>query len=133
MKFSCLRTFILLAAFIFNINAFARDHLIYSVAEEIPMGYDNESPKRNYYVNIGANQGIRKGTTLNVYRTISKLNPYDNQKRINYKVEIGKLEILHTEDESSIGMIKVKNDNLKTPLFEINNFMIGDHVSVNVN
>jgi hypothetical protein len=102
------------------------------VAEDIPMGYENEITKRNFYVNMGANQGIQNGTTLNVYRIISKLNPYDNQKRINYKVEIGQLEVLHSEDESSIGMIKKMNDDLKTPLFEINSFMIGDHVSVNV-
>jgi hypothetical protein len=102
------------------------------VAEDIPMGFENETTKRNFYVNIGSNQGIQNGTTLNVYRIISKLNPYDNQKRINYKVEIGQLEVLHSEDESSIGMIKKMNSDLKTPLFEINSFMIGDHVSVNV-
>lgn len=133
MKFSCVKTLLILLLLSLSLTSYARDHLIYSVAEEIPMGFDNEVTKRNFYVNIGQNQGIKKGTTLNVYRIISKMNPYDNKKRINYKVEIGQLKVLHTEDESAITILEKKNDDLQTPLFEINSFMIGDHVSVNVN
>lgn len=133
MKFSCVSTTFFLILSLLTTHLYARDHLIYSVAEEIPMGFKDETTKRNYYINMGANQGLKSGTTLNVYRSISKLNPYDNQKRVNYKVEIGKLQVIHADDESAITIIKILNDGLKTPLFEINNFMIGDHVAVSTN
>ena len=72
-------------------------------------------------------------TVLDVYRTISKSNPYDDKKRVNYKVKIGELEVLHAEDEAAIAIVKTQDQTKKVPLFEIKYFMIGDHVSVKVN
>lgn len=130
MRVSC-KTIIFIILTVFTVQfAQARDHLIFSVSEDLPMGNENEILRRNYYVNIGSNQGVTKGTTLNVYRIVSKLNPYDNKRRINYKVIIGKLEVIHSEDESAIGTIKELNNKINDPLFEINNLMIGDHVAV---
>lgn len=132
MKFSCKKLFLILTMLLLSLSGFTRDHLIFSVAEDLPMGFDNEKLRRNYYVNIGSNQGVTKGTTLDVFRVISKANPYDNKKRVNYRIPIGKLEIIHSEDESAVAYIQELNMNIKDPLFEINNFMIGDHVSVSV-
>lgn len=116
-----------------TISSHARDHVIFSVAEDLPMGFEGEVLKKNYYVDIGASQGVEKGTVLDVFRIVSKSNPYDNKKRVNYKVKIGELEVLHTENGASITQLKQKNDTIKDPLFEINSFMIGDHVKVSVN
>lgn len=132
MKFSCKKPFITLVMLLFIFTAQARDHLIYSVAEDLPMGEENEVLRRNYYINIGTNQGVTPGTILSVYRIISKMNPYDNKKRINYKIPIGQLEVVHSEDEASVATIKKLHMSVKDPIFEINNFMIGDHVSVYV-
>jgi hypothetical protein len=127
MKKTCI-TFLLL---LFSINLMARDHLIYSVSQEIPMGYENETIKKNFYLNIGANQGVNQGATLDVYRVISKSNPYENLKRVNYKVKIGELKVLHSDDEASIGILSNLKDDNETPLIHLKGFMIGDHVSVN--
>lgn len=112
--------------------SYAREHQIYSVAEEVPMGYPDEIQKKNYYMDIGEDQGVEKGTILSVFRTISKLNPYENQKRINHRVKIGELKVLHADKNASIGALNQINKGADMPLFEIENFMIGDHVSVSV-
>jgi hypothetical protein len=96
------------------------------------MGFDNEVTKKNYYMNIGSQQGVSEGTTLDVFRVISKSNPYDNLKRINYKVKIGEIKVLHSEDESAIGILEVLKNDTNTPLFDLKGFMIGDYVSVNI-
>jgi hypothetical protein len=132
MTFSCKKHLFSILLILFSINAQARDHLIFSVTEDLPMGNDNEVLRRNYYVNIGANQGVTKGATLNVYRIISKSNPYDNKKRINYKIPIGQLEVIHSEEDSAVTNVKKLNMQIRDPIFEINNFMIGDNVSVNI-
>lgn len=129
MKFTCK---LLIVSFLFTMPSFAREHLIYSIDEQIPMGYENEKPKKNFYVNIGSNQGVKTGTILDVFRVISKSNPYDNLKRINYKVKIGELEVLHSDDQAAIGSLKEIKLGNKDPLFEISSFMIGDYVSVSV-
>lgn len=132
MKFSCKKTLLLIVMFTFVFSTYARDHLIYSVVEDLPMGYENEVLRRNYYVNMGENQGVTPGTVLSVFRVISKSNPYDNKKRINYKIPIGELEVLHSEDNSAVATIKKLHLTAKDPIFEINNFMIGDHVTVHI-
>lgn len=133
MKLSCLKTFFILFTLIVSAQGFARDHLIFSVAEDIPMGWSDDVNRRNYYVDIGSEHGIKKGTTLMVYRTLSKRNPYDNKKRVNYKVPIGTLEVIHAEETSAIGSLKKLYKTVKDPLFDINAFMVGDSVEVKVN
>jgi hypothetical protein len=132
MILSCKKKLFLLVALVtLSISqVMARDHLIYSVAEDLPMGFDNEVLRKNYYINMGSQQGLQKGTTLNVFRVISKANPYNDKKRVNYSVKVGELEVLHTEDGSAITIMKSIANGSKDPLFDINAFMIGDKVSV---
>ena len=133
MRLSCLKTFMTLLLLALSMQTYARDHLIFSVAEDIPMGWKDDINRRNYYVNMGSEHGIKKGTTLTVFRTVSKRNPYDNKKRVNYRIPIGTLEVIHAEDTSAIGSLKKLYKTAKDPLFEINSFMIGDAVEVKVN
>lgn len=96
------------------------------------MGVDDQKIKKNFYVNIGSNQGVRQGTLLDVFRIISVLDPYDNRKRINYKVKIGELKVLHANDEAAITVAhKIPNDDM--PVLDLDSFIVGDHVSVTTN
>lgn len=109
----------------------ARSFVIFSMAQDLPMGFENEVVRKNYYVNIGSSQGVKKDSILDVFRIVSVQNPYDNKKRVNYKVKIGELKVLNTTDDAAIASVSTyeKED---TPIFELNQFMVGDHVSINV-
>ena len=109
----------------------ARSFVIFSMAQDLPMGFENEVVRKNYYVNIGSSQGVKKDSILDVFRIVSVQNPYDNKKRVNYKVKIGELKVLNATDDAAITMVSTyeKED---TPIFELNQFMVGDHVSINV-
>lgn len=109
----------------------ARNFMIYSVALELPMGTDNEVLKKNYYVNIGSKQGVKKGTLLDVFRVISVLDPYDDRKRVNYKVKIGELKVIHANDEAAITTVHKMLDK-DLPVLDLDQVIVGDHVAVNV-
>jgi hypothetical protein len=109
----------------------ARSYVIFSMAQDLPMGFDNEIVRKNYYINMGSGQGVKKDSIVDVFRIVSVQNPYDNKKRVNYKVKIGELKVLHSSDEAAIAMVN-GYEKEETPIFEINQFMIGDHVSINV-
>ena len=132
MKTINLRLTILLIMGIFTLNAFPREYIIYSVAQDIPMGYENEVINKNYYVNMGSKQGIDQGTVLDVYRVISRLDPYETKKRYNYRVKIGELKVLHSEDDSAITELSQIKPKAESIYFEVPSFMIGDHVEVKV-
>jgi hypothetical protein len=111
--------------------SFARSYVIFSLAQDLPMGFDNEVIRKNYYVNLGASQGLKKDSILDVFRIISIQNPYDNKKRVNYKVKIGELKVLHSSTDAAIATVN-SYEKEDVPIFELNQFMIGDHVAINV-
>ena len=97
------------------------------------MGEANEKVKKNYYINMGGDQGLRKGVLLDVYRTISRVDSYDVKQRYQYKIKIGEVKVIHVENQSSIGVLTSLRTDLETPLFEIPTVIIGDRVGVKVN
>lgn len=94
------------------------------------MGTDNQVIKKNFYVNLGKAQGVKKGTVLDVFRVVSILNPYDNRRRVNHKVKIGELKVLHVGDEGAIANLhKMQDEDM--PVLELDAFIVGDLVAVN--
>jgi hypothetical protein len=119
---------------LFSQLAFPKDFIIFSIEHDFPMTKEEEDNlKKNFFINLGSDQGVQKGSVLAVYRTISELDPYENKKRYDYKVKIGELKVIHTEKSSSIARhIQNASVDEDSPLFEIRNLMIGDKVEVNL-
>ncbi|MBF0297717.1 MAG: hypothetical protein HQK51_03300 [Oligoflexia bacterium] len=116
-----------------NLNLYASEHVIYSISQDVPMGFKDEKIYKNFYVNMGENQGIKKGLLLDVYRTIAQYNPYQNNGQYsNYRLKIGELSVVHSEDEACVANSKIfyKDDN--SPSMEIKDFMIGDQVQIHL-
>jgi hypothetical protein len=111
---------------------FAREYIIYSIAQDVPMGFENESINKNFYVNMGAKQGLAEGSVLDVYRVISRLDTYETKKRYTHRVKIGELEVLHAEENSAITGLKSFSPSNQRTFFEVPGLMIGDHVGVKV-
>ena len=112
--------------------AIAKDYVIYSIAQDIPMGNKEEVIKKNFYVDMGKNQGVKSGSVLDVYRVISVLDPYESKKRFNHRIKIGEVKVLHAEETSAIGILNKLEEGVDTPVFEIGKMMIGDIVTVKV-
>ncbi len=112
--------------------AIAKDYVIYSISQDIPMGVEKEVLRKNYYIDMGKNQGVSKGSVLDVYRVVSVLDPYESKKRFNHKIKIGEVKVLHSEESSSIGIMSKLESADETPVFEIGKLMIGDIVSAHV-
>jgi hypothetical protein len=112
--------------------AIAKDYIIYSIMQDIPTGAPGHQVKKNYYLNIGQQQGVSSGTVLDVYRNISVLDPYETKNRFNYKVKIGELKVIHSEEHASIGTLQTLASDTSSPMFDVNAFMIGDKVDVKI-
>lgn len=124
----------LMITFLFTATmGFARDYIIYSIAQDIPMGTPNEQIRKNYYINMGATQGIERGTLLDVFRTVSMNDPYESKKRYNYRIKIGELKVIHTDQSAAIAVLQNLDHDDESPfVVEVHNFMIGDRVNVQV-
>jgi hypothetical protein len=121
----------LLITMLFCHPLMARSYVIFSMTQDLTMGVENEVIRKNYYINMGTGQGVKKDSVVDVFRIISVQNPYDNKKRVNYKVKIGELKVLHSSEDAAIATVQeFKAED--APIFEIQKFMIGDHVAINV-
>jgi hypothetical protein len=127
-----MKLLVLLTLMLLTTSLWARSFVIFSMTQDVSMGQEEEVVRKNYYVNLGSTQGVKKGSILDVFRIISVQNPYDNKKRVNYRVKIGELRVLHTTEDASITMVKNYQKPEEAPVFEIPQFMIGDHVGINV-
>ena len=112
--------------------AIAKDYVIYSISQDIPMGTEKEVIRKNFYIDMGKNQGVNKGSLLDVFRVVSVLDPYESKKRFNHKIKIGEVKILHSEESSSIGVLQKIEADDETPVFEIGKLMIGDVVAAHI-
>lgn len=122
----------LISFLIFTTTTWAKSYVIFSLAQDLSMGNEAEVIRKNYYINMGSGQGIKKDSVVDVFRIVSIQNPYDNKKRVNYKIKIGELKVLHSMNDASIAMVNQYEKPEETPIFELPQFMIGDHVSINV-
>jgi hypothetical protein len=113
-------------------SSFARSYMIYSVAQDLPMGYEKEKIRKNFYVNIGMNQGVRSGTELSVYRVMTRQNPFSTEKSVTFKVKVGELKVIHAEQEDAIAIFSKFNDDTDV-YYDGNALMVGDQVDVKVN
>ncbi len=122
----------LLFTLIFSHPLFANKYVIYSISQNLPMGFESEKIQKNFYVNIGSKQGLRKGVKLNIYRQIAKIDPFDTKEKYQHKIKIGGLEVLHVEENSSITLLKNTEKKIDSLVLDIAGPIIGDIVDVNV-
>lgn len=124
--------FFMMAFILSSTLAIAKDYIIYSISQDVPMGNPNEVIRKNFYVDMGKNQGVKQGSVLDVFRVISVLDPYESKKRYNHRIKIGEVKILHSEESSAIGILNKLEASEETPVFEVGKMMIGDIVAVKV-
>ena len=111
-------------------DSFGSDYTVYAISQNVPMGYENEVIKKNYYLDFGTKQGAREGTLMDVFRVFTQYNPYDNNKQYSFKTVVGEIKIIHAEEYSSIGEIVSLNTSKDNPILEIRDVMIGDKTIV---
>ncbi len=112
-------------------KAIARDFQVYNISLEVPMA-DNAKSKKNFYINMGTNQGLEEGTIVDVFRIVSRIDPYDTKTRFNHKVKIGEIKILHSGEDTAIGALHELSAGKDDLYFEVDGIMIGDRVGVKI-
>jgi hypothetical protein len=102
---------------------------ITSVIREVPMKPSDHQYK-DFYINAGTNNGLRKGVYLDAIR---KIGIYDN---INSKmigdttVKVARLKVIHTDKNFSIARLVEYYDKQDTPVSGYDSVIVGDLIQV---
>lgn len=113
-------------------ESWAKDFVVFSVMQDVPMGEPNEIIHKNFYINMGTTDGVKNGTTLNIYRGILRSNPYSNNQQHNLSVKIAKVKVIHAEGNVCIAQLDAFEDPQNIPALDVRAVMIGDVVKVAV-
>lgn len=122
---------ILGASFTFVPSALSADTaIIYSVYKGIDLGNPNEAVEKDFFVNLGTNQGISVGTVLEVAR---KSPSYDLTTEKLYKDLIfpfALIKVIHAEKDASIARMEKLYPADKTPVITPRSVIVGDFVRI---
>jgi hypothetical protein len=104
--------------------------IVYSVFKGIDLGNPNDIVQKDYFINLGTNQGIRIGTILEVAR---KSPSYDLTTEKLYKDLIfpfAQIRVIHAEKDAAIARLEKLYPSDKTPVLEPRSVIVGDMVKI---
>jgi hypothetical protein len=126
-----LRTILILTAAISALEAprvLAADFVVYSVFKPLDLGNPGESHQKDYYVNMGSNQGIQEGTRLDVIRRISTYDLLNAKLYQDVAFPIARIRVVHVERNAAVCRLEKVLSADKTPETGIRAVMVGDLV-----
>jgi hypothetical protein len=119
---------ILLALLLLPLTASA-DFQVFGVRTDFPMN-DEAASHRDVYLNLGTAQGIKVGSLLDAYRTLSTVDEINQRTGKNISFRIAKLKVIHADADISVARVVEIMPSDITPIGTYTNVMAGDRVEV---
>lgn len=121
--------YLLAIDFSYNLALAAPEHIVFGVKTEIMM-QDQDEPRRDFYVNIGTSQGVKAGSVLDVFRSVTSSDNINNRSARNIIFKIAKLKIIHADEDIAVGRIIEMFSGAETPIGEYTSVIVGDRVAI---
>jgi hypothetical protein len=112
----------------FITTAHAADFSVYEVFRSIDLGENDRPPPKEFFVNMGALQGVKKGSVLDVYRKISSFDNLAEKLGGEHLVPVGRIKVIHADERSAIARIDRYVSLEQEPALLPQSIMIGDLV-----
>jgi len=111
------------------LTASAEAYQVFGVKSDYTMN-DADARYRDVYVNMGTGQGIKKGSVLEAYRTVTSVDELNQRVGKNISYKIAKLKVIHADSEVSVARVQSFEAPETTPVGSYANVMVGDRVEV---
>ncbi len=85
--------------------AHADEYSVYQVFRGIDLGESDQPPPKDIFINMGADQGIKKGSILDVYRKISSFDNLTQRLAGDHMVPVGRVKIIHVDEKTAIARL----------------------------
>jgi hypothetical protein len=106
----------------------ASDYVIYSVFKPLDLGNPGENPQKDFYVNMGSNQGLHIGAHLDVSRRVSTYDLMNEKLYQDVTIPIARLKVIHVENNAAVCRLDKLVTSEKSPETTIRAVMVGDIV-----
>jgi hypothetical protein len=112
-----------------TLTARADDHQVFGVKSDFPMT-DAQVLYRDVYVNLGTNQGVKTGSSLDAFRSLTTVDEINQHVGKNISFKIAKLKVIHAEGDISVARVEKMLPPEQTPTGSFTNVMVGDTVEI---
>jgi hypothetical protein len=106
----------------------ASEFRVYGLYRALNMGADGENPPKDYYVNMGTQNGVSQGSVLEVLRRMSTYDVENQQVYQDMSYPIARIKIIHVEKDVAVARLKEMLPRNKTPISDPHTVMVGDSV-----
>src|SRR5690606_4172955 len=78
--------------------------MVIQVKKSLPLSR-SEMPRKDYYLNVGAKQGVQLGWVYPVYRRAAIHDPFFNLSKGDLLIHVADLLVYHVEDQVSVAKV----------------------------
>lgn len=110
-------------------HANATEFFVTAVIREIPMKA-GDAQYKDYYINAGTNNGLRKGLFIEATRKLSAFDNINSKLGGEFNVKVARLKLIQVEKSVSIARLVRYYDKEVTPITGNDAVMIGDLIEV---
>lgn len=90
-------------------------------------------PAKEFYIDLGMNDGVKEGDVFSVYRTVNVINMVNGYSPNLMKVPLGEIKIILVGEFTSIGRTLNRVAEADLPVLDYPDFMLGDVVDLKSN
>jgi hypothetical protein len=108
----------------------AQDVVIFGTAHSISLE-NGKKEAQDFYINAGSARGVKKGHVINIIRKKPLYDQFTNKTIGDLMVPVGKLKIIHTQSDVSVGRVYEIYDRQDLPILDYSNIMVGDRLDMN--
>lgn len=111
-------------------TALGAEYTVYQVYRPINLGESETLPPKDIFINMGATQGVHKGSVLDVYRRISSFDNLTQKHMGDHMIPVGRIKVIHTDEQTAIARVDKFVSVEQEPALLPQAVMIGDVVRV---
>lgn len=125
-----MKNFLFIAAlFLTSTAAFADGHQVFGVKSDFPLA-DDQKMFRDVYVNLGTSQGVKDGSLLDVFRTMTTVDEINQRVGRNITFKIARLKVIHAEGDVAVARVEKFLSPETIPTGTYTNVVVGDQVEI---
>lgn len=117
------------ALFLTSVFSSAKDITVFDIRRPISFE-NNQEMQKDFYINAGVETGLKVGMVITVNRRQTLYDPFQSKSPGDLVVPVGKLKIIHTQENISVARMfeMISRENL--PGLEYDAVMVGDRLDM---
>ena len=113
---------------LYSHSASANEFIVYGLYRALDMGNENETPPKDYYVNMGSKNGLSEGAVLEILRKHSTFDIVNQQIYQDMIYPIARIKVIHVEPTTAVARLDKMLPIEQTPIPTPRGIMVGDLV-----